>query len=230
MRLQLEYSPSHFDWLAQYARNLYSQFGEDGILAKIFEVIGTANRWCAEVGASDGITWSNTRRLIEQGWDAVQIEGDDDRAARLAVRYKNNSKVHVYPCRVDLIAGPTLEDILARAGCPTDLDLLVIDVDGEDYHFFNSLWKYKPRVVMVEYNSEPLHPEQVPAIGEGNIQTQAGFKPLLGVAYARGYFSLCRTNVNLICVREDLAGLLVDPQVIAEELRKQAGEEDAAEK
>jgi hypothetical protein len=40
--------------LGTHARNVTSQYGEDGIIARIFELIGARSKWCVEFGASDG--------------------------------------------------------------------------------------------------------------------------------------------------------------------------------
>src|SRR6266851_5471757 len=65
-----------YAWLSGQARNVYSQFGEDGVIDAIFRVIRSANRWCFECGAADGLFFSNTRRLVREGWDAVLVEAD----------------------------------------------------------------------------------------------------------------------------------------------------------
>src|SRR4030042_4082256 len=62
--------------LIDYARNVYSQFGEDGIIEHIFQIIGMGTRSCLEVGAGDGIQNSNTRFLYEKGWKSLQIENN----------------------------------------------------------------------------------------------------------------------------------------------------------
>lgn len=41
-------------WLAAFARNVSSQYGEDGIIEKILDVIGDCNKWCVEFGSRDG--------------------------------------------------------------------------------------------------------------------------------------------------------------------------------
>ena len=35
-------------------RNVTSQAGEDGLIQRIFSMIGAANKWCVEFGAWDG--------------------------------------------------------------------------------------------------------------------------------------------------------------------------------
>lgn len=45
--------------------NIYSQNGEDGVIAAIFESIGAETEWCCEFGAWDRLHFSNTRRVVE---------------------------------------------------------------------------------------------------------------------------------------------------------------------
>jgi len=49
--------------LSDYAYNVYSQFGEDGIIKKIFEILGTLSKVCIEFGAWDGCTHPSTQKL-----------------------------------------------------------------------------------------------------------------------------------------------------------------------
>ncbi|HWE03123.1 MAG TPA: hypothetical protein VG326_12000, partial [Tepidisphaeraceae bacterium] len=64
-------------WLNQYARNVYSQFGEDGILEQALRLLPVRDKWCVEFGAHDGLTYSNSANLITaQEYRAVLIEPD----------------------------------------------------------------------------------------------------------------------------------------------------------
>jgi FkbM family methyltransferase len=49
----------------------YSQHGEDSLLSKIF---GIKTGTCVEVGANDGVTFSNTLHFEQQGWTCVLVE------------------------------------------------------------------------------------------------------------------------------------------------------------
>src|SRR5262245_5726313 len=117
--------------------NHTSQFGEDSIIQAIFERIGTENKWCFECGASDGLFFSNTRKLIEDGWNAIQVEADPTFFEQLFNRYKDNPRVQCVQQFAGLKPGNRLDDILKHAGAPQDIDLLVIDVDGQDYHLWD---------------------------------------------------------------------------------------------
>jgi len=51
--------------LLERARNVNSQFGEDGIIAALLSQIPSRTSWCVEFGAWDGKHLSNTRKLID---------------------------------------------------------------------------------------------------------------------------------------------------------------------
>ena len=189
-----------FDWLDQFASNRYSQYGEDGIIETIFNHIQPANKWCFECGASDGLFFSNTRKLIREGWNAILVEAEDQAFKRL--RHNNGlfgSRVRM--CRDRITA---MEPILSAAGAPTDIDLVVIDVDGQDYYLFNSMLRFRPRVVLVEYDQN-ADPEFIPEFGGDG---QAGLMAMRKLAAGRFYTEVYRTWSNLILVKQPLDRLL----------------------
>lgn len=197
--------------------NHTSQFGEDSIIDAIFNRIGTENKWCFECGASDGLFFSNTRKLIEDGWNAIQVEADPAFFEQLSNRYKDNPRVWCVQQFAGLKPGNRIDDILKRAGAPEDIDLLVIDVDGQDYHLWNSLTHYRPRVLCVEF-APGVQGMYIPEPGaEG---TQAGLHPLHYMAKAKGYTPIVATHCNLICVPNELAHLLEETNHANEEPRE----------
>jgi len=140
-------------YLSNFAKNVASQEGEDGIIEKIFEIIGTKNKWCVEFGAHNGHTNSNTWNLINNaGWRSIQIEGDAPRFAQLKDRYKNNQSVITINTFVQFEGENSLDAILERSGAPVDLDFISIDIDGNDFHIWASLTKFRPRLVVIEFN------------------------------------------------------------------------------
>lgn len=192
-----------FGWLDGHACNSYSQFGEDGVLAAIFSVIGATNRWALECGAADGLFFSNARRLIEQGWHAVLVEADREEFARL----EENSRP--FGDRVRCVherAGDqrSLDDILAACDAPADIDLAVIDVDGQDFYLLNALHRYRPRVVVIEFDPEADQAFQPTLGGAG----QAGAFAIQRLAFGKLYAPVWRSYCNLILVKQPLDRLL----------------------
>lgn len=179
--------------------NLYSQFGEDSIIKALFDRIGASNKWALEVGAHDGIFMSNTRRLIEtEGWGAVLIEMDDEQYQHLAAEYRDNDRVFTVHRKID--GDSTIDSIIDILGVHPAMDLMVIDIDGQDYWTLMDL-QATPRVLMVEFEPNPGMDEFIPSRdGEG----QAGRSAIIELIKHKGYLPVCSTLVNAIAIRGDL--------------------------
>jgi hypothetical protein len=84
-----------------------------------------------EFGAGDGLRNSNTARLLrESGWRGVMIEASDYRFGQLRAHWGGDERVRLVQARV---LPDTVERVFEEAGVPADLDLLSIDIDGNDY-------------------------------------------------------------------------------------------------
>jgi hypothetical protein len=135
--------------LHRFERSVYSQNGEDGILAEIFARIGTTSREFIEIGASDG-TENCTTALVEQGWSGVWVEGDAAKvmAARLLVGPRRVTVAEAFVDRESILP------VLKKAGAFAQPDLLVVDIDGNDYWIWETVaLRHRPRVVVIEYNA-----------------------------------------------------------------------------
>ena len=58
-------SPDNTDLLT-YGGNVTSEHGEDGVIKRIFVVIGAQSRSCVELGALNGVHGSNVWQLIKK--------------------------------------------------------------------------------------------------------------------------------------------------------------------
>jgi hypothetical protein len=190
--------------LIEYAADSYSQNGEDGVLRRIFEVIGTSSERCCEFGAWDGIHFSNTRALILEGWSGVFIEGDGERATRLRETYHDLPRVATVSAFVD-DGESCLRRVLEREGLDSDFDLVSIDIDGLDYEVFAALG-IEARVVCVEagvlLNPDQMVPVPRELAAQNVGQPLARFRAL---GERLGYKLVCFTG-NAIFVRRDLPG------------------------
>jgi hypothetical protein len=190
-------------WLTQYSKNYFSQNGEDGILEKALEIIGKTDKWCVEFGAWDGIFHSNTHHLISQkGYSAVLIEGDSEKFKSLKANYANNSKVTQINTFVGFNNTDSLDAILAGTSIPPGFDLLSIDIDGNDYHIWNALSNYKPKLVVIEFN--PTIPDEVEFVQEKSPDINHGnsILSLRNLAKQKGYQLIATTLNNAIFVDE----------------------------
>ncbi len=184
-------------YLRKHARKVTSQRGEDGVIEKIFEIIGTTNRYCVEFGAWDGKLYSNTWNLLNnESWRGLQIEGSAEKFQELQSEYDGNEGVTTLNRLVEPDGANALDAILAEAEAPRDLDLLCVDVDGLDWHIWNGLDDFAPRLIVVEFN--PTVPNDVffvqdddPAVNQG-----ASLLALIELGKSKGYELVATTEWN----------------------------------
>jgi hypothetical protein len=188
-------------WLSAFARNITSQYGEDGVIEKVLEVIGESDKWCVEFGSWDGRRCSNTFHLIDQkGYSAVLIEGNPKRFKDLLATFQNNGKVVPVNAYVGLGPDDSLDSILSRTDLPPNFDLLSIDIDGNDYHVWETLTGYRPKAVVIEFN--PTIPPSVEFVQPADPRLCQG-SSLLSIAKlgrTKGYELVCVTSGNAVFV------------------------------
>ena len=207
-------SPRHADQrrLVKSGYRVYSQADEDGILHEIFRRIGEGERTFLELGVGNGLE-NNTLFLLVQDWSGIWIEGSDRKAAAA----KKNLATMVADGRLKIeqhfITAPTIDKKIAGLTAGRDVDLLSIDLDGNDYYVLDAIRSISPRVIVAEYNSK--FPADIPWIIEYNEGHRwdstdyfgASLKSLETLLAARGY-ALVGCNIlgtNAFFLRTDLA-------------------------
>jgi hypothetical protein len=194
--------------LHRFARRVYSESGEDGILEKLFETLGAEPGFFVEFGAWDGLRLSNTRLLAERGWAGILIEGDPDKYRQLQnnVQSKRVTSVNAH---VSPQGENTLDAILEKCSCPHVFDLLSIDVDSDDLAIWMSLKRHRPTCVVIEFNA--TIPFDVDFINPPGRAWGNSARTIERIARAKGYRLVAITKMNLVfvdsdvCVRADLA-------------------------
>lgn len=188
---RINYLP-YVDWLKGKGANLYTQFGEDGLIQGCLDHVGTTNKHCFEIGAADGRFYSNTLRLREEGWHAVLIEADPKLSQALEMDFGHESECIYELCR-------DLDQTLTRTSIDRRPDLGVIDIDGQDWYLWRDLVKYTPRVMLVEIaTSGPDEP--VPDRGG---KGQAGLTAIQNLGESKGYELVATTYCNALFVLKE---------------------------
>lgn len=205
-------------WLLDHANNVASQNGEDGIIAKILDVLGVSSGWCVEFGAWDGKHLSNTHNLVaNRGFSAVLIEGSAARFGDLQATFRGNPRVVALNRYVGFTPADGLDAILAATPIPHDFELLSIDIDGNDYHVWKAVTRYRPKVVVIEYN--PTIPSAVQFVQPADMRVNQGTSILSMTQLARekGYELVSATAHNCLFVTKELFPLfgITDNSVLA---------------
>lgn len=187
----LSYTPL-VPWLKGKGRNTYTQFGEDGLIEGCLQHIGETTRHCFEIGAADGRFFSNTLRLRQLGWFAVLIESSASQFIKLQEHFGDLSECILCECR-------DLDKTLSHTAIKRRPDLGVIDIDGQDWHLWHKLEKYRPRVMLVEIATGAAS-QDIPAIGGTG---QAGLSEIWDLGEAKGYELVATTYCNALFVDKE---------------------------
>lgn len=192
-------------WLLSKAKNVYSQFGEDGILEAALQVLPSRDNCCVEFGAWDGLHLSNTANLIRNhGYRGVFIEGDAAKVIELKQNYANFSEVTAFCQMVGWNEDDCLDAILAKTDLATDFDLLSIDIDGNDYYAWKACKKYTPKLVIIEFNQTiPVEVDYCQPC-DPSVNVGASIIAIVRLAKAKGYELIAVLRNNLLFVRSDL--------------------------
>jgi hypothetical protein len=158
LRLQyrdLSRRPDALPELADVEFRCYSQNGEDGILLYIFSLLGAGSRLAVEIGAGDGIECNAANLIINHSWHGLLIDGDERQIARGRRFYAECKNTWVHPPAL-VASWVTVENVNALVsanGFHGDIDLLSLDIDGNDYWIWRALDCVKPRVIVLEFNA-----------------------------------------------------------------------------
>lgn len=142
--------------LVQWGRKVYSQNDEDGIIAEIFRRIGVASRRFIEIGSGDGRE-NNTVTLLLQGWSGGWIDGKPRNARRMRKNFAPLLERGQLKFAEGFVTKASVQTLIDRAGGLKDIDLLSMDIDGNDYHILEML-ALDARVIVLEYNSKFVPP------------------------------------------------------------------------
>jgi hypothetical protein len=188
-------------WLNEYSKDVYSQTGEDGVIAKALETLPSRDRWCVEFGAWDGKYLSNTFNLVEnENYNVVLVEGDKAKYQQLRNEYPYRERAIFVGQFVGWEENDNLDTILEKTPIPLDFDLLSIDVDGNDYHIWKAVQKFKPKLVLVEFNPTSSNRFDFVQPPDPNCNQSNSPAALTRLAKSKGYELICVIGANLLFV------------------------------
>tara|TARA_B100000989_G_C19528764_1_gene468422 strand:- start:2181 stop:3143 length:963 start_codon:yes stop_codon:yes gene_type:complete len=193
----------------------FSQWGEDGIINWLISKLPSIPKKFIEFGVGN-YKESNTRLLLYlHNWQGLVIDNSDNyikdiKNQDISWRYELNAiSSH--------ITKDNINSMLEKNKMTSDIGLLSIDIDGNDYYVWRSIDIVRPVIVVVEYNAVlgDLHSITVPynpsffrtKAHYSNLYFGASLKALVDLGKKKGYtFIGTNTNgVNAFFVRNDHA-------------------------
>jgi hypothetical protein len=135
-------------------RDGFSYANESQILARyIAELLPSGhNQTAVDIGAGDGIRWSNTYSLFLNGWQGVGIEFDSRKFVNLAQAYKYFTSV--FACR-NRATPDNIVALLNSYEIEKDFSVLSLDIDGNDFWVLRAiLGEFRPQLIVTEINEK----------------------------------------------------------------------------
>ncbi|MEP6706665.1 MAG: hypothetical protein ABJC05_04060 [Pyrinomonadaceae bacterium] len=141
---------------ASLARNSgsFSRWSEESILNRLIGELLPADHYhsAVDIGAGDGVRWSNTYALFSQGWRGLGVEGDPRRVIKLARAYQRYPNAFAGRARV---TPRTVIPLLNAYEIEKDFSVLSLDIDGNDYWVLRALLgEFRPRLIVTEINEK----------------------------------------------------------------------------
>jgi hypothetical protein len=205
--------------LQDYEFQVFSQWGEDGILQYLVREVPIVNRTFIEFGVED-FTESNCRFLMmKDNWRGLVLDSSERNIA--AIRDSHYFWKYDLQAVRAFVTADNIDALLGAAGFDPDLGVLSVDIDGMDFWVLQAVQCVRPRILITEYNAL-FGPERIVTVPYeadfdrlrrhfSGLYYGASLGAMTALAISRGY-DLVGTNsngTNAFFVRSDVrpAGL-----------------------
>jgi len=139
----------------KFEKKIHSQNGEDGILEFIFSLIGTTNKSFIEFGFATRNECNTAYLAIKKGWNGILIDANSEGIKKSKKFFKKNMGKNFNKIKIlnYMINCENINKIFLDHRTSFQIDLLSIDIDGNDYWIWKEISSINPRVVVIEYNA-----------------------------------------------------------------------------
>jgi hypothetical protein len=145
---------NHPNPLNKFGQKCFSQTDEDGITLEIVRRLGLESGVFVEFGVQNGLE-CNTIVLGALGWKGFWVGGEN-----LAFDHSKTNRLNYIKDWITLKNIATHTSAGLSSLNATDIDVLSLDLDGNDIHFAEELLagNFRPKLFIVEYNAKFMPP------------------------------------------------------------------------
>ena len=135
---------------------VFSQYEEDGKLLYIFSLLGMEHKTFVEIGSDDGINSNCANLALNFGWRGLFLDGNEKAIKRGRRFYSKYPHPWMYPpvFKQALVQAENINKLISGAKLEGEIDLLSIDIDGNDYWVWKAIDVVSPKVVIIETHVE----------------------------------------------------------------------------
>ena len=168
----------------------YSQYGEENFLNDFFKNLETG--FLVDIGAADGLRYSNSRHLIENGWSGLLVEPNLKNFNKLKSLYSDNKNILLENIGCSDITIFSADFFIDKNDDHEQLSTFSVDQVKKCKNMFNC--DFSNDQVDILKTSEVLKKYSISKIDFLSIDTESfDTKVIFGID-----FDIC--DINLICV------------------------------
>ena len=212
---------------------VFSQHREDGIIDYLLESMGIDTGTFVEFGFS-AAQCNCLNIALDRRFAGTFIDGSLEKCsmAKEAYRWlglKNVQVIHSF------LTAENLNTVIADCGVPLEVDVLSVDVDGNDYWFWSELDATYAKIVVIEYNASfgsrlsvtvPYDPDfRRYEKHHSGFYHGASLRALEHLGRKKGYRLVAcdATGVNAFFLRDDLCTEVTETLSVQEAFRENRG-------
>ncbi len=136
---------------AEHEFRVFSQWGEDGILAHLLRHVKVPRKVFVEFGVETYVEANTRWLLVNDGWSGLVLDGGEENIATIRrdpIYWQHNLKaVQAF------ITRENINSLISEQGIAGEIGLLSVDIDGVDYWVWEAITAVQPAIVVAEYNS-----------------------------------------------------------------------------
>ncbi|MEO6130207.1 MAG: hypothetical protein ABIQ02_00060 [Saprospiraceae bacterium] len=132
--------------------SVFSQFEEDGKILYLLAVIGIKNSSFIEIGSDDGLNSNCANLALNFGWHGLFIDANERSLARGRYFYSKYPNTYGYKPKFiySKVNRENINSTIEQGGYSGEIDLLSLDIDGNDYWVWDAISIVNPRIVIIE--------------------------------------------------------------------------------
>jgi hypothetical protein len=151
-RTALRQGVNPIDKLTDAGFRCYSEYEEDGIILYLLAVVGMRSRKVVELCCGNGRECMSANLIINHGFKGYLFDGGDKNIKDAVYFFDIQKDCRFVKPSINKvwITKDNVNDLLRSAGAEGEVDLLSLDIDGNDYYIWQAIDAINPRVCVFE--------------------------------------------------------------------------------
>lgn len=142
--------------LHQCGFKVFSQFEEDGLLLACIAALNLKSKVALEVGSNNCVNSNIANLILNHNWQGCFIDGDESNL-NIGRKFYKKALGNWQPqpqFKKAFVTAENINTIIAEFNGNKQIDILSIDIDGNDYWVWKAINVIKPSIVIIETHVE----------------------------------------------------------------------------